>query len=162
MVETPRHLASLENEDHPSYDVHECIDLTMRETRDDWSALAPVERHFLRAYEFDSRIQGGGLEDFFYHVNTRQAWHETAEALEVIGAVELLPIFRRMIDKDGKTIEHYLGDEESDGLLLSENYDQQFHDARPGTEFLDKMLYIERLLDAYVRVVYPWRNGGAR
>ena len=161
MTELPRHIASLQNQGHPSYDVHQCIDRTMNETGDNWSALAPVERNFLRAYEFDSRIQGGGLEDFFYHVDTRRTWEETALALEVIGAVEFLPIFRRMIETDGVVVEHYLSEEEPDELLLSEDYEQLFHKARPGPD-LDKMIYIERLLDAYVRHAYPWREGAAQ
>jgi hypothetical protein len=158
-VGMPRHVASRGNYKNPSHVVHEAIFQTFEEMGEDYRNLTQFERNFMRAYEFDSSILRGGLESFFDVVRSREAWSETVDALKDVAAHQWATIFRAMIRLDGEAIEQYFINENDDFIPLSMDWDQKFHDTRIGNDDLEKLEYMERLLDAYVNDFYPWALG---
>ena len=140
---------------HPCYAVSEAILKKFRSSGSDYAMLDDHERNFMRAGEFDTRLLNGGLDNFFFAVPSEQAWKETEIALLAVGAHLWAEIFGNILRAEEATLRRYYLDSESyddDNDFdpgIWEEWAAKLWEARDGSEFEDKITYMERLLDQY-------------
>ena len=152
----PKNQAKLINTEHPSYDVHEALWKTLKAHAFNFDSLIDVERNFLRVYEFESRLANGGLIDFFSMVSNPEAWRQTEAAFYTTGMPWWGDVFRRLMSVQKQNILKCVtrgGDD--DKWEAIDTWSDAFWAAVPKTG-IDERLYIESLLDNYVRDNYPW------
>lgn len=134
---------------------HRAIDEKLKFSRGDRSVLTPKERHFARAYAFNAHVQSGGLEAYFWAVDSHEQWVQALEALRAVGADGYADVFERLLDHDGEAIVDLINGDDDDaddeeGMPFSEAYDEQLLAARDGGDPEEQMLYMERLLTQFI------------
>jgi Domain of unknown function (DUF4375) len=139
-------------DEHPSHVLHKEIRKKFEAAGHSHEALDERDRNFLRAYEFDSRLLNGGFDDFFAMVSSPKAWNETVLALSAVGANEWAELFESILRSENETLSRYYADghaEDIEDLEIWDDWSAKFWAARSGSEFEEKVIYMETLLDRY-------------
>lgn len=146
-AETPRHRASRSDGPDLLMNVVRAISKTLKESRGDYSRLTLVERHVQRADVFDSYFTNDGLDGFFANVPLPEAWQETEDALEAVGAAPVAEVFRTA--RSAYIAAEELEDEEerNRAFLALDAFRR---------EIVGLRIDLEEVLRQYVDRNYPW------
>ena len=94
-AKTPRYRASRADGPDLRMNVVRTISKTLKESRGDFSQLTMVERHFQRVDIFDSYFTNDGIDGFFANVPLPEAWQQTIDGLDAVGAGPVAEVLRR-------------------------------------------------------------------
>ena len=123
------------------------ISKTLKESRSDYGQLTLVERHVQRVDVFDSYFTNDGVDGFFANVPLPEAWQQTKEGLEAVGAAPVAEVLRRA--QSAYVAAEKLEDEdECNQAFLALD---KFKD-----EILRLEIDLEEVLRRYVDKNYPW------
>ena len=146
-AKTPRYRAARADGPDLLRNVVRTISKTLKESRGDYSQLTPVERHVQRVDVFDSYVTNDGVDGFFANVPLPEAWQQTEEALEAVGAGPVAGVLRRA--RSAYVAAEALEDEDerNRAFLALDVY---------GREILDLQIDLEEVLRRYLDRHYPW------
>jgi len=148
-AETPRHRAARADGPDLLMNVIRALDKTLKETRSDYGQLTSVERHVKRVDVFDSYSTNDGFDGFFANVPLPEAWQETEEALEAVGAAPLAEVLRRARAAYVAAEKLEDEDERNQAFLALDGFKREMR--RLGID-------LEEVLRQYVDRNYPWSD----
>ena len=149
MNETPRHRAARADGTDLLMNVIRSVDKTLQETRSDYGALTAVERHVKRIDVFDSYVTNDGFDGYFANVPLPEAWQETADALEAVGAAPVADVLRRA-RAAYEAAEALEDEDERNQAFLALNVFRR--------EMRKLEIDLEEVLRRYVDQNYPWSD----
>ncbi len=147
LTKLPRYRAARSDGPDLRMNVVHAISKTLKESRGDYSQLSLVERHVQRVDVFDSYLTNDGIDGFFANVPLPEAWTETEDGLEAVGAGRVAEVLRRA--RSAYIAAEELEEEEERNLafLALDSFRREIS----GLE-----IDVEEVLRQYVDRNYPW------